>query len=676
MFKKKSIPDNKTIKCKLKTILEPNIDYDFLHDVIKRTNKIVFACSHFIRLYILHQYQNNLDIPELNIDFIMMAFKAISKKSYGPKPKKNKKLMDELNDFAYKHFFRIIYNCNLNNIDNYKFDARNLSYILRCSAEEMRISYMNNIQMNFFKYVCQFINQVYNVKKNKKLKQELRKVKDDIVYGEFNSDKKYHNWITEIKDKITPSKYSDNQERGLKYHYHEYLKYMLYMNKYLENNNLKTFQPISLRTDIKDKYITLNTNALIDILPNLKNKNEYFKNISEYQNELWHFTFILTGSSFKLKKYSFNYQIQTDGFSVSINYINNDLIEKKKLKIKRMIEASKKAKEIYKGKSREEIADKKDNKKQRQIELKIKNDEKYKIKLKEKKEKFKKLPKEEQEKIKLQKKIDKNEFNYIGNLIKTRQFLEFIKREKDNLVYVDPGKRTILTALGENGEKYNYRTKKRLKETKRLKYNRLIDNKKKNTYVGKLTIKEYERQLSIRKLSGKTINVNNFKRFMKMKYNLRNKIDDKYNNYLMKLNWFGYINKRRHEDKLLNELENKFGKKAIFIVGDWGNKGKLSYISTPGVSIKRKLNERFNVYHIDEYKTSQIHYKTKKQCKNLYLEVNIGKIKKMHSILTFQMGNGRLGCINRDNNATKNMQIIVKELLQTQKRPIEYRRSK
>uniref|UniRef100_A0A6C0AC21 Uncharacterized protein n=1 Tax=viral metagenome TaxID=1070528 RepID=A0A6C0AC21_9ZZZZ len=39
-----------------------------------------------------------------------------------------------------------------------------------------------------------------------------------------------------------------------------------------------------------------------------------------------------------------------------------------------------------------------------------------------------------------------------------------------------------------------------------------------------------------------------------------------------------YINTKRHEYKLLNELENKYGK-PIFIIGDYGGKKGLKTIS-------------------------------------------------------------------------------------------------
>ena len=52
----------------------------------------------------------------------------------------------------------------------------------------------------------------------------------------------------------------------------------------------------------------------------------------------------------------------------------------------------------------------------------------------------------------------------------------------------------------------------------------------------------------------------------------------------------------------------EFGRDIKFVIGDWSNKGKLKYISTPNLSLKRKLAKHFKVYLIDEYLTSQIHH--------------------------------------------------------------------
>jgi hypothetical protein len=42
---------------------------------------------------------------------------------------------------------------------------------------------------------------------------------------------------------------------------------------------------------------------------------------------------------------------------------------------------------------------------------------------------------------------------------------------------------------------------------------------------------------------------------------------------------------------------------------------------------------------------SGINYKTEKYCSNLYLPDKNNNLRKMHSILTYQMENKRMGCI-------------------------------
>jgi hypothetical protein len=60
--------------------------------------------------------------------------------------------------------------------------------------------------------------------------------------------------------------------------------------------------------------------------------------------------------------------------------------------------------------------------------------------------------------------------------------MEQFKKAHENkqIVYGDPGKRSPLTLLGDNNEIFNYRTSRRIRETKRTKINKLTDNKKKN----------------------------------------------------------------------------------------------------------------------------------------------------------------------------------------------------
>jgi UDP-N-acetylglucosamine enolpyruvyl transferase len=58
----------------------------------------------------------------------------------------------------------------------------------------------------------------------------------------------------------------------------------------------------------------------------------------------------------------------------------------------------------------------------------------------------------------------------------------------------------------------------------------------------------------------------------------------------------------------------------IIIMGDWLTQKQMkNFISIPNIGIKQKLNERFVVFNIDEYRTSSLHNKTEEKCENLYL---------------------------------------------------------
>ena len=99
-----------------------------------------------------------------------------------------------------------------------------------------------------------------------------------------------------------------------------------------------------------------------------------------------------------------------------------------------------------------------------------------------------------------------------------------------------------------------------------------------------------------------------------------------------------------------------------------------NFISTPNLSIKRKLKTRFPIYNIDEFRTSCLNYITEEPCKNLYLPDKTNNERKMHSILTYKMENKRLGCVNRDKNGCKNIQKVFNCYIENGERPEKYKR--
>jgi len=279
------------------------------------------------------------------------------------------------------------------------------------------------------------------------------------------------------------------------------------------------------------------------------------------------------------------------------------------------------------------------------------------------------------------------------------------KKLEGNHIYVDPGKRTLFYFLSDDGVKLNYTNKQKIKETKRLKYQRLIKN-----YRDKLGITKIENKLN--DYNSKTCDVKKFKKYIKKKNKINKKLFIKYEEKkFRKYKCYAYINRKRSDDNMLNLIEKKFGKDIIIILGDAClSKNLRNFISTPNIRLSRKLKERFKVYYIDEYRTSCLHHKTEERCKNLYytdyekrdqlkkklkellknkkneeIEKEINYIKKylkndknttrkLHSVLTYKMKNNRLGCINRDYNACLNMKKIFKYYMKNNKRPIKYQR--
>ena len=119
----------------------------------------------------------------------------------------------------------------------------------------------------------------------------------------------------------------------------------------------------------------------------------------------------------------------------------------------------------------------------------------------------------------------------------------------------------------------------------------------------------------------------------------------------------------------------QYSKEHKIIIGDWSiGKQMRNFISTPNLSLKRKLKEHFQLYNIDEFRTSCLSYKTEEVCKNLYLPDKKKKERKIHSILTYKMENTRMGCINRDKNGCFNIQKIFNSYIETGERPEKYRR--
>ncbi len=642
MYEKVKPPDKyRCIKLPIQKILKSDLPIDVLeriNDAVSRTNIITTNSYFLLRLWVLQKYHNNQEIPIITEDTIRMSMKSLVKASAGPKPKGNNLAL--LQEFQ--------------NIGNSIFtlqDSKNLSAILDYYATTMITAIENNIKIHFIDYIKRFINSYFkniyqNELQNKEFKKqfykELQQVKNDIINDAkiLTCDEKYHNWLNDNRYKIVPENYDTSYFYDIKVNPQKYLKHMIFMNLQLEEMNTKMFQFFPLQTHLIPRHIQIDTKSIVELLIDT-DKKQYFDNIETNKEKLWNTFFKLH----HMNKYVFDYTIITDGYSVSLRFLHTDFVNEERIKKDKM----KNGKKLIKGLTEEEKEIKKQEKQVQQNKLKEENRKRRELQKKEKKEK------------KETKKEVLHEFPYIDEV--SKDFLD------GKHLFIDPGKRTLLQMMDDDGNYFSYTNKQRIKETKRIKYSSLLKN-----YKDKQHITEIENTLSL--FNSKTCDIEKFKEYIKEKLKVNDAIaklyqDEKFRKY----KWYSYINTKRTEDNMLNKIENKYGKDIKIIIGDWSiGKQMRNFISTPNLSIKRKLNTRFEVYNIDEFRTSCLNYKTEELCNNLYLPDKKNIERKMHSILTFKMENKRKGCINRDKNGCKNIQKIFNHYIETGERPEKYKR--
>lgn len=628
----KKPPDKyKCIKLPINSILNKNEEshniFSTIQDAVYRTNYITTKTSLLLRLWCLDKYHKNIQIPLIDENTIKMCMKSLLLPSRGPKPKNNNLLL--LNEFTNLHNFTLE-------------DGNNLSSILDYYAITILTSIETNIKMHFFDYVNRFINSYFKVFykneiTNKEFKKQLFKdlyvVKNDIINGTLTANDKFHNWIKEYRYKIVPEDFEVNYYYDVKCTPQKYLIYMIFMNIELEKIEGKMYQFFPIQSSIIPNHIQIDTKSVIELLVD-KEKKKYLDNIELNKEFLWDKFFNITQ---KIKDYKFDNTIITDGYATSLRFIHNDYIEGEKIKKDKMKKGRKDAREMTEE----------DKEKKKLAKKKLEDEKKELNKLKQKEK---------------PKKVEKTyEFPYIDDIDK--------EELKGNHIFIDPGKRSLFTMMNDDGKFYSYTNKQRVNETKRLKYQHILKK-----YKDELNITSKENELS--SYNSKSCNITKYNEFITKKISTNEVLYKLYqNNKFRQYKWYAFINKKRTEDNMLNKIEKTYTKDSIIIIGDWSiGKQMKNFISTPNLLLKRKLQERFKVYDIDEYRTSCLNYKTEELCNNLYLPDKKNKERKIHSILTYKMENKRNGCINRDKNGCKNIQKVFNHYILYNERPERYKR--
>jgi hypothetical protein len=316
----------KTFKIPLKTILlNCETIQPIINHLVFEMNDLVIHTYQFIRLYVLHQYNKNSPLPDLDETFILYCIKTLGTRDNRGKKGKDTELLETL-----EHFYKTEYQPLLNHV---KTNLKNTTFLLPYLATQIHTSLSNNTQERFIQHFLRFIN---------KTTTEITEDKPTLFQFKKNvmelkeTDEKFNEWKQLHLSNILPKNIKKSIHYDLKVKPFEYLKGMLYMNSVLEKMESKLFQPLPLRNNIIPKHIILDTASLINLFCPEKDKEgkkvkkgELLSNVKDNQHEVWCNFLDLKNKIFKNKHYQFHNQIQTDGVSCCLLFIRKDLKDKK-----------------------------------------------------------------------------------------------------------------------------------------------------------------------------------------------------------------------------------------------------------------------------------------------------------------------------------------------------------
>jgi hypothetical protein len=490
----------------------------------------------------------------------------------------------------------------------------------------------------------------------------------------------------------------DASPSGVDYTFKQWLNTMIYMSQQIEIKeelqDYKLLQCIPLYSNLVPGNITFDSRCLAIScdLYSYTDKADKFnpKNI----HSVWDVVFKTKSKPWKFSKnYVFTGMCQTDGVSISLQYIHRDQYD---------AYVSKKSKRsqmgvLVKSMTDEELLEYQEAKQKRQHDLKIQQAQKR---------------KEFREENKGKKKTSRQGISYVDTIDK-----KILLNKK---VYIDPGNNTLMAMIDDQYQTTQSNIEKKQHQYMYTRRERRHDcgmNTRLKTSQVRLgrnpTIVEYQTQMSTTRR--KTSMMNTYTHYLDVFFScITQEILDFFGNTTwwryQKLRSYGLVQK--HENALLNQIQSKFGDETVYIIGDHSVRCMKGTSPSKGIGLKRLLQSRFeHVYHIDEYNTSKLYWRTHLEGEQWYskearsylskepkkkgrrgrgvepkryknpkppdIVINIQtepelKGREIHALKKFQSLNSLSMCINRDLNAVLNMRYIVQYLMEHDERPIEY----
>lgn len=627
--KKTKPPDKSTdyfkcVKIPIKHVLKnPDINLPKITDAVIKCNKIVINTLIFMKLYLLDYFEKNNKLPIINKVFVNSCMKILCNESASGRPPKKeiKELKDKLTTFYNSDYKPLIKDTNL--------DYTHLNTVLDYLTIGIITMYENNIKLHYVEYIERYVNIVW------KKKETITKIKEENKDEEKQKDlvNEFCRQLRKIKiDILEPvNKYKSDEK------YHNWIKDI----KKIITPNKEKYQKDSLYYDLqcnpqdylpcmirmmkeveKDKVMIYNVFPMRNdiIMKSIKLDTTTLVHLLFTQKQGNKTDYLLEGNLKKFENKIWEFFFRTE----------RQCFKKPKYTFHHMIETDGVSCSI----------------------LMLRNDLIG-----------KRLPLT---------KVSVNTEQYIDELT------DYTNIKNKKIVCIDPGKSDILYCVdndNKDANEFRYTQDSRRKECKIKKYAKIILEFKKEKIDGK-TVIEYETELS--KLNRKTLIIKDFKEYIKKKSEINNKLYKFYEKYIFrKLKLNGYMNRKKNEQKLINNFKKIFGKpeETIVIFGDFEQKQHMKYkepIKGKGMRTLFRQNN-YKTYLVDEFRTSCMCSICKTEigrCEKFQIRENPKPYKSgnvlVHGLIKCKTC---LGVWNRDVNGATNICRIAKNAINGLERP-------
>ncbi len=627
--KKTKPPDKSTdyfkcVKIPIKHVLKnPDINLPKITDAVIKCNKIVINTLMFMKLYLLDYFEENNKLPEIDKVFVNSCMKILCNESVSGRPPKKevKELKDKLTIFYNSDYKPLIKDINL--------DYTHLNTVLDYLTIGIITMYENNIKLHYIEYIERYVNIIW------KKKETITKIKEENKDEEKQKElvNEFCRQLRKIKiDILEPvNKYKSDEK------YHNWIKEIKKTitpnkDKYQKDNLYYDLQcnpqdylgcMIRMMKEVgKDKVMIYNVFPMRNdiIMKSIKLDTTTLVHLLFTQKQGNKTDYLLEGNLKKQEDKIWDFFFRTE----------RQCFKKPKYTFHHMIETDGVSCSI----------------------LMLRNDMIG-----------KRIPNI---------KVGSNSEQYIDELT------DYTNIKNKKIVCIDPGKSDILYCVDDDNKEANefrYTQDSRRKECKIKKYAKIILEFKKEKIEGK-TVIEYETELS--KLNRKTLIIKDFKEYIKNKSEINNKLYKFYEKYIFrKLKLNGYMNRKKNEQKLMNNFKKIFGKpeETIVIFGDFEQKQHMKYKeATKGVGMRKLFRQNnYKVYLVDEFRTSCMCSICKTEigrCEKFQIRKN-PKPYKSGNILVHGLIKCKtcLGVWNRDVNGVTNIYRIAKSAINGIERP-------